>query len=303
MVLDGKLHQLQANKPKQKEKVGNIKTCPACGAPAVSFTSKCNDCGHEFINTMAVGSIKKLNELLQDATNRINLVKQSAKPEEINWKNQHLYHPINIAKEINNTHAGIISSFPIPNTKEDLLEFLSISSAEAQKTPNGINLGMQMVVQDGSDVLINAWKAKFNQIINKSKIVFANDNEALMIIEIHERNFQNQLDKNEKKNKFKIPKLLLLSLVIFILIILFFIVGSFNNSNGREAEEERLQNIEYQISNYTASKQYDQALLLCNQLVWSHASDWDHNDQKYINTWDQRREEMRKTIERIKNEK
>ena len=32
MTLDGKLHQLEASKPKDKEKVGSINTCPACGA-------------------------------------------------------------------------------------------------------------------------------------------------------------------------------------------------------------------------------------------------------------------------------
>ena len=31
MTLDGKLHQLEASKPKQNEKVGKIKVCPVCG--------------------------------------------------------------------------------------------------------------------------------------------------------------------------------------------------------------------------------------------------------------------------------
>jgi hypothetical protein len=228
MTLDGKLHQLEANKPKQKEKVGNIKTCPSCGAIVESFTSKCSDCGHEYMNTMAVSSIKKLNELLQDATNKINLAKQSTKPDEINWQNVHLYHPMNIAMEINNAHAGIISSFPIPNTKEDLLEFLSISAAEAQKTP--------------SDVVINTWKAKFNQVVNKSKIVFANEPNILEII----NNYDLQLKKTEpnkiiskiNNNLSGVLKMGCFTIILFI--VLMFIITTYRSCSRMDDYQEKM---------------------------------------------------------------
>jgi hypothetical protein len=242
MTLDGKLHQLEASKPKQKEKVGKIKTCPACGATVESFTSKCSDCGHEFMNTMAVASIKNLNELLQDATNKINLAKQSIKPDEINPKNQHLYHPINIAKEINNAHAGIISSFPIPNTKEDLLEFLSISSAEAQKTPNWIGLGIHKIVQDGSDVVINAWKAKFNQVLNKSKIVFATEPSILEIINNYDlqlkRTEPNKIISKINNNLMGVLKMGCFTIILFT--VLMFIITTYRSCSRMDAYQEKM---------------------------------------------------------------
>lgn len=60
MTLDGKLHQLEACKSKQKEKVGNIKTCPACGANFKALQIKCEDCGHEFSQTQSSINIKEL---------------------------------------------------------------------------------------------------------------------------------------------------------------------------------------------------------------------------------------------------
>ena len=48
MTLDGKLHQLEGNKPKQKDKTGIIKKCPACGAATKAFSKSCDACGNEF---------------------------------------------------------------------------------------------------------------------------------------------------------------------------------------------------------------------------------------------------------------
>ncbi len=61
MVLDGKLHQLENNKPKQKEKVGIISTCPACGASAKPFSDACTECGHVYRHD----SLNKLKSELQ----------------------------------------------------------------------------------------------------------------------------------------------------------------------------------------------------------------------------------------------
>jgi len=78
MVLDGELHQLEANKPKQKEKVGNIKTCPACGESVKALDVECSSCGHQFIDLAINTSITQLKEKLSSAKNeneRINIIK------------------------------------------------------------------------------------------------------------------------------------------------------------------------------------------------------------------------------------
>lgn len=67
MVLDGKLHQLEANKLKQKEKVGNIKTCPACGASVKALSVSCFACSFDFKDLKINISVAQLKEKLESA--------------------------------------------------------------------------------------------------------------------------------------------------------------------------------------------------------------------------------------------
>jgi hypothetical protein len=108
MVLDGRLHQLEASKPKQKEKVGNIKTCPACGASVKALELSCNVCGHEFINKASNSNLVELEKKLEAASDDIMRIK-------------------------------IINDHPISNDKETLFELLSYMSSKVLSADSGTN--------------------------------------------------------------------------------------------------------------------------------------------------------------------
>jgi len=103
MTLDGKLHQLEATKPKQKEKVGSIKTCPACGASVKPFTEECADCGHVYRHD----SLNKLTSEIKNSS--YDLVSQ-------------------------------ISMHAIPINREALIEFLTFSYGNANNKALGFEL-------------------------------------------------------------------------------------------------------------------------------------------------------------------
>lgn len=90
----------------KKEAFGRV--CPNCGKQVPPLTLKC-DCGFEFTSNKAVSSI----QLLSDKLNAAN---------DIRDKKEQLLKQIDL-----------ITTFPVPNTKEDINEFLSMSVSFANK--------------------------------------------------------------------------------------------------------------------------------------------------------------------------
>jgi hypothetical protein len=163
MTLDGKLHQLEANKPKQKEKVGNIKTCPACGASVKAMDVSCSECGHEFHN-------KKANKSISDLI--LKLEKEDNKNYEFD-------------SDRSEKKAKIITQFPIPQTREDILEFLSFSFPFLENTS----------LDDDEK---KAWRTKASQALIKAKLAQGNEADRIIIAEFE--NKLNSILETEKKN-------------------------------------------------------------------------------------------------------
>ena len=183
MVLEAKLHL--ANKaavppppPKpivtpenpKSNKEGDLKKCPSCGAPTESFATKCSDCGHEFRGIKSTSSIERLYDELQK-------VEESERTRQRSWA-QKMDGDLGIQKSVATRQASVISSFPVPNTKEDLLEFLSIASSEAKK-----KLSMFIMHSHPDAILKKAWKSKCEQIITKSRFSMKEDKRTLEEIE------------------------------------------------------------------------------------------------------------------------
>lgn len=136
MVLDARLVEIQkAAKEKadqsapKSNKYGDVRKCPVCGAIVQAYLAKCPECGFEFSNVDANLSSQKL------AAEVKNAVDESKKKECINL-------------------------FPIPNTKADLLEFLT---------------SLQPKMRDINDPLSSTYFKKYQECIAKAQVSFAND--------------------------------------------------------------------------------------------------------------------------------
>ena len=173
MILEGKIALMNKEKNAlnvqinslQTTKQGVLKKCPSCGSPLSSLKTNCSDCGHEFRNIEGISSIKKLHEELQNA--------EEVERNRVRSWTEKLDGELAVAKAVANRQKAIISSFPVPNAKEDLMEFLSISCSEASK-----KLGFFIASVHPEAVLKSAWKAKCEQVILKARIAMKDDKKA-----------------------------------------------------------------------------------------------------------------------------
>jgi hypothetical protein len=190
MYLEGKIYQLEADKSKLKEKVGNIKTCPACGASVKSFEIKCEDCGHEFNNVKRNNALdlflKKLssideevrNEYLKNGQQYVNTFWGKKFEKDANLINYE------IEPTIFKRKLELISMYEVPNAKEDILSFLAVASAEASKK---ISFTIVIGGNIGKNDIKNAWLSKTKNLIFKSRLLFKNDKSTLELIEEYAR--------------------------------------------------------------------------------------------------------------------
>ena len=141
-------------KPKDNSKFGHVNKCPNCGAVVEAATVKCAECGYEFRGIEGNSSVQKLSKQIQEANEK---------------------YPPNALAEVFGMSTrisvitGIISNFPIPTTKEDLLEFILFLEP---KTKRG---GVYTSSTTDEIRFAGAYKAKYKECINKVQVFFPND--------------------------------------------------------------------------------------------------------------------------------
>ena len=119
---------------------GNVHKCPNCGEALTAFTSVCPSCGYEIRGKSAVASVQTFYSDLSKA--------QTTEQKD-----------------------RMIRNFPIPNTKEDIIEFMILASSN-------------ILGEDERDIY-EAWLAKFEQAYQKALILFAGDPDLVRIQQIY----------------------------------------------------------------------------------------------------------------------
>lgn len=240
---------------------GEIRKCPSCGQPLESFQAVCPSCGHELRNV-------KVSSALQNFYNKLNNASDNEK-------------------------AHIISIFPIPNTKEDFMEFLFMAKGEVEKRKPS---------SDDKDLLniYEAWESKYEQLKAKSYVLFRNDTVGMSQV--------NNLLSNTKKKKIgKLSKIGIGFLIvgIWLLLVLFLGIGDLqkekSEKNKIENEISRLEAIVLEIQNDIDSENYDAALLKVDKVRWTlgqPGSILDSADNKvHVREWENRRYRLEQIIE------
>ncbi len=134
-----KERNVQMQKKAQEKKEAFGRTCPSCGKQVAPMTLKC-ECGYEFTTEKRTSSVEVLMEKINDI--RSSLVIDGSEKDRSAFSK--LIDPMNVYGAINlktnpaviendRRVAEVINMFPVPNTKEDIIEFLTLAVTNAKK--------------------------------------------------------------------------------------------------------------------------------------------------------------------------
>ena len=116
---------------------GEVRKCPNCGKVLDTFAATCSACGYEIRNANASNALKEFSEKLS-------------------------------ALSSNDQKVSLIQSFPIPNTKEDIFEFIILAAS---------NFDAEQLKGGTKQKLASSWLVKITQCYNKAKLMFHDDSD------------------------------------------------------------------------------------------------------------------------------
>lgn len=184
---------------RQQEYSGKLIKCPNCGEVLSSFTVNCPVCGYELRGLDSTYSIKslqsKIEQLEAQRTNQKgpSLIKQML--------------GYNKLEKVDSQIVSLIKNYTIPNTKEDILEFLILASSNIDFKVYGPNKQQYQMNNPAQLEISDAWIAKFEQAYQKAKILFGESEEF--------KNIDDLYNKTMKKLKFSKLKVVIPWLAIF----------------------------------------------------------------------------------------
>ena len=176
-----------------------MKKCPGCGQPIESFATRCPYCGMEIHSDGAASSLVKFTEKLDEFESKRIIIGNDNNSggglEGIGWKTIVLWlclYPFLIVyyilkavlaiyadpnfDEVDKRKRDFILNAPIPNNREDLMEFIILCSNRIE------NISFFKIFRKAS-AEINAWNTvwakKMNMLGEKARISMKDDKDSL----------------------------------------------------------------------------------------------------------------------------
>lgn len=198
---------------RQQEYYGKIIKCPNCGEVLKSFAAICPACGFEVRDVKASSTVSELARKLE----AIEATRKSAEP--IKYGFFETVHD----ESISSTDAqkiSLIKSFPVPNTKEDILELMFLVSSTIDTSAFG---SMWLGMDKSSDVkyeIASAWLSKLKHVYSKAYKSFGKDDDFSLIIELY-NSCMEEVDKQKKRRFLKwVPVIAFFALIVLFSIII-----------------------------------------------------------------------------------
>lgn len=246
---------------------GTIHKCPSCGETLKSFITNCPSCGFELRDINVSSAVRELALKLEEI---------ESKREEKKQKFNILTGTESLSKT-DEQKISLIRSFVIPNTKEDLYEFLFLSQSNIE-----VDLYNNIEQKTARLAVSDAWKAKFEQAYQKAKILFKDDDRMIEIDSMYK-----QIHKSIKNARTQIWKFYVIYFgILFGIVLIVSIYAEIMGPGIAKKETERLEGIVIEIENALENQEYKLALMNAESLAYNGSISNDELTRK----WDIERE-------------
>ena len=248
---------------------GKLYKCPNCGEILKSFELNCPTCGYELRGTKASSAVKEFALKLEAIESR----REYEKP-------RFLFSLAADQQRVSKTDEqkiSLIKSFSIPNSKEDMLEFMILATSSINmRTYDSFNTDISK-----SDKEVNAaWFSKVQQVYEKAKRSYSADRVFTEIQILYD-----ECNKGIKEHKKKgILKWGLLFGAIPLLFILMVIPLAISIPRLEAQEIARLDNIVCEVQEALDNCEYTHALRIADSI------DYQRYDIEMERKWDIERE-------------
>ena len=145
---------------------GEIRKCPMCGKEISAMQAFCPDCGFELTGKSRSEAMDSFVKGLTSLQNDLSRIQSSSNNEtQILAKNREI--------------VNYISTYQIPNTVQDIMEFMLMASTRVKYGESMLNN------MTGEEFVFDAWQGMVKRCYEKAKLSISNDERLKQIEEIY----------------------------------------------------------------------------------------------------------------------
>lgn len=255
---------------------GVIHKCPNCGMRINAFETVCSKCGYELRSVRAGNAVSEFAQKLEQIE-ALRVHNECNVPTKEN--------------ELTNTDKqkiALIRSFAIPNTKEDLYEFMILA---------GVNIDTEVMIEyakgEPARAEADAWAAQFEQAYKKAKFSFYNDAGLATFEQIYKEKIVGvkKLRKKKERKDYIIGCGAILALVAIVIWFIVFVADVVRIEIAENRLEKRLE----QVYNHMEEEKYELAYAETINLIFYGSNS--KNSRKAEEKWTRIREQIMDTLQ------
>ena len=251
---------------RKQEFAGKIYKCPSCGEVLKAFEINCPACGYELRGTKASSAIKEFALKLEAIESR----REYEKARGIFATSADMI----MMSKTDKQKISLINSFVVPNSKEDMLEFMILATSNINM--RAFELSNTSVSKSDKE-LNNAWLSKVQQVFEKARRSYSTD-DVFADIEALYNKCNLEISKSKRKG---IIKIILLFGWFYVLVGVVLLWAAIFAPIDEKKELARLEEIVNEIEMQLENGEYKYALMNADDLIYSGSISNDEQSRKW----------------------